>query len=127
LKLRTLIKQDFNRLFDQFDVVVSPTSPTPPFRFGEKAGNPLVMYLSDVYTIPVNLAGIPALSLPCGFVEGLPVGLQIMAPAFGEGTLLKVAHAFEQSKPYHLARPRLKGEAAEKGLAHAREMSRGGK
>lgn len=105
LKLRSLIKQDFTRLFDQFNVIVSPTSPTPPFQFGEKAGNPLVMYLTDIYTIPVNLAGIPALSLPCGFVDGLPVGLQLMAPAFAEGTLFQVAYAFEQNTPYHLARP----------------------
>ncbi len=105
LKVRTLIKNDFDRLFERFDVLVSPTSPTPAFRFGEKAGDPLSMYLSDIYTIPVNLAGIPAISLPCGFVEGLPVGLQIMGPAFGEGAILNVAYAFEQDTPYHKARP----------------------
>ncbi len=126
LKLRTLIRQDFNRLFEQFDVIVSPTSPTPPFRFGEKAGDPLVMYLSDVYTIPINLAGIPALSLPCGFVEGLPVGLQIMAPPFGEGTLLRVAYAYEQSTPYHLARPPLKGEPEQEPVEKSRALKTGG-
>ncbi|MGB9792149.1 MAG: Asp-tRNA(Asn)/Glu-tRNA(Gln) amidotransferase subunit GatA [Thermacetogeniaceae bacterium] len=105
LKVRTLIKNDFDRLFEQFDVLVSPTSPTPAFRLGEKAGDPLSMYLSDIYTIPVNLAGIPAISLPCGFVDGLPVGLQIMGPAFGEGTILNVAYAFEQDTAYHKARP----------------------
>lgn len=107
LKVRTLIKNDFDRLFEKFDVLVSPTSPTPAFRLGEKAGDPLSMYLSDIYTIPVNLAGIPAISLPCGFVDGLPVGLQIMGPAFGEGTILNVAYAFEQDTPYHKARPPL--------------------
>jgi aspartyl-tRNA(Asn)/glutamyl-tRNA(Gln) amidotransferase subunit A len=107
LKIRTLIRRDFEQLFEKYDVLVSPTSPTPPFRFGEKAGDPLVMYLSDVYTIPVNLAGIPALSLPCGFVEGLPIGLQLIAPAFGEGTLLRVGYAFEQNTSYHLQRPPL--------------------
>lgn len=110
LKVRTLIRDDFNRLFERFDVLVSPTSPTPAFRLGEKADDPLSMYLSDIYTIPVNLAGIPALSLPCGFVDGLPVGLHLMGPAFGEGILLKVAYAFEQNTSYHRARPPLEGK-----------------
>ncbi len=113
LKVRTLIRRDLEELFARYDVLVSPTSPTPPFRLGEKLGDPLVMYLSDVYTIPVNLAGIPALSLPCGFVDGLPVGLQLMGPPFGEGTLLRVAYAFEQHTPYHKARPPLCTRAGE--------------
>ncbi len=113
LKLRTLIRDDFNRLFDQFDAIVSPTSPTPPFRLGEKSDDPLSMYLSDVYTIPVNLAGIPAISIPCGYTDGLPVGLQLMGPVFSEGTLLRIAHAFEQDTPYHQDRAPLKrGHAA---------------
>jgi aspartyl-tRNA(Asn)/glutamyl-tRNA(Gln) amidotransferase subunit A len=109
LKVRTLIRDDFNRLFEQFDVIASPTSPTPPFRLGEKSNDPLSMYLSDIYTIPVNLAGIPAISVPCGFTDGLPVGLHLMGPVFSEGTLLRTAHAFEQNTPYHQARPSLKG------------------
>jgi aspartyl-tRNA(Asn)/glutamyl-tRNA(Gln) amidotransferase subunit A len=109
LKLRTLIRDDFSRLFDQFDAIVSPTSPTPPFRLGEKSNDPLSMYLSDVYTIPVNLAGIPAISIPCGFTGGLPVGLQLMGPVFSEGTLLRIAYAFEQNTTHHRARPPLKG------------------
>ncbi|MGD0153727.1 MAG: Asp-tRNA(Asn)/Glu-tRNA(Gln) amidotransferase subunit GatA [Thermacetogeniaceae bacterium] len=112
LKLRTLIRDDFNRLFDQFDAIVSPTSPTPPFRLGEKSGDPLSMYLSDVYTIPVNLAGIPAISIPCGYTDGLPVGLQLMGTVFSEGTLLRIAHAFEQNTPYHNDRAPLKGGPA---------------
>lgn len=105
LKVRTLIRKDFEKMFEKFDIVASPTSPTPPFKFGEKSDDPLTMYLSDVYTIPVNLAGIPAISVPCGFIDGLPVGLQLMAPAFEEGRLLRVAYAFEQSTNYHLKRP----------------------
>jgi aspartyl-tRNA(Asn)/glutamyl-tRNA(Gln) amidotransferase subunit A len=109
LKVRTLIRDDFSRLFGQFDAIVSPTSPTPPFRLGEKSNDPLSMYLSDIYTIPVNLAGIPAISVPCGFTDGLPVGLHLMGPVFSEGTLLRIAYAFEQNTPYHQARPSLRG------------------
>ncbi len=117
LKLRTLIRNDLSRLFDQYDAIVSPTSPTPPFRLGEKSDDPLSMYLSDVYTIPVNLAGIPAISVPCGFTDGLPVGLQLMGPVFAEGTLLQIAYAFEQHTPYHQARAPLQpgGPAAASG------------
>lgn len=104
LKVRTLIKQDFDRAFEQFDVLLSPTAPTTAFRFGEKADNPIQMYLSDICTMSVNLAGIPALSLPCGFSSGMPVGLQLMAKPFGEGTLFKTAYAFEQTTDHHLAR-----------------------
>jgi aspartyl-tRNA(Asn)/glutamyl-tRNA(Gln) amidotransferase subunit A len=112
LKLRTLIRDDFSRLFNQYDIIASPTSPTPPFRLGEKSNDPLSMYLSDVYTIPVNLAGIPAISVPCGFTGGLPVGLQLMGPVFSEGMLLRIAHAFEQNTSHHLARPSLKSSGS---------------
>jgi aspartyl-tRNA(Asn)/glutamyl-tRNA(Gln) amidotransferase subunit A len=115
LKVRTLIKDDYTRLFQKYDMLVSPTAPTLPFRFGEKAGDPLSMYISDLYTIPANLAGIPALSLPCGFIDGLPVGLHLTGPAFGEGELLKVAHAFEQNTSYHLERPKFRGAGAKSG------------
>jgi aspartyl-tRNA(Asn)/glutamyl-tRNA(Gln) amidotransferase subunit A len=94
-KVRTLIIRDFERAFGSFDVLLTPTSPTTAFKIGERAADPVAMYLSDVYTIPVNLAGIPALSVPCGTFDGLPVGLQIMGPHFAEGTILRVAHAVE--------------------------------
>lgn len=101
LKVRTLIKQDFDRAFEKYDLLLSPTSPSPAFRFGEKVDDPLQMYLSDICTISVNLAGIPGISLPCGFVDGMPVGLQLMGKYFDEGTLLRVAYTFEQNTDYH--------------------------
>lgn len=101
LKVRTLIKNDFDKVFNNFDAIVAPTTPTPPFRIGEKADNPLQMYLSDIFTISVNLAGIPAISIPCGLTDdGLPIGLQIMAPAFEEGRIFTLAHAFELDSPW---------------------------
>jgi aspartyl-tRNA(Asn)/glutamyl-tRNA(Gln) amidotransferase subunit A len=105
-QVRTLMRRDFEEAFRRVDVIVAPTAPTPAFRIGEKTENPLQMYLSDIYTIPVNLAGIPAISIPCGFTrESLPVGLQIMARHFDEGKLLKVAYTFEQNTDYHLKKP----------------------
>ncbi len=96
LRVRTLIERDFRTAFAACDVVVTPTSPTTAFRLGEKMEDPLQMYLSDVYTITANLAGIPAVSVPCGMSDGLPVGLQILAPHFGEHVMLKAARALEQ-------------------------------
>jgi len=108
LKVRTLIKQDFDIAFQRFDALICPTSPTTAFRIGEKTDDPLQMYLSDVCTIPVNLAGIPAISIPCGFDrKGLPIGLQIMGKPFDESTLLRAAYGFEQRTDYHLRRPTL--------------------
>jgi aspartyl-tRNA(Asn)/glutamyl-tRNA(Gln) amidotransferase subunit A len=108
LKVRTLIKRDFDAVFGQFDCIVTPTAPTPAFKIGEKADNPLQMYLSDIYTISVNLAGIPAISLPCGFTKkGLPVGLQILAKPFAEETLFRAAYAYEQNTPWHTIKPKL--------------------
>ena len=108
LKVRTLIKQDFDKVFQEFDCIVAPTSPTPAFKIGERALDPLKMYLSDIYTISVNLAGIPAISIPCGFTKkGLPVGLQIMAKPFNEEMLFRVAHTYEQNTDWHKLRPRL--------------------
>lgn len=108
LKVRTLIKNDFDRVFGDFDCIVTPTSPTAAFKIGEKTQDPLKMYLSDIYTISVNLAGIPAISIPCGFTKaGLPVGLQIIAKPFDEAMLFRVAHAFEQSTDWHKAKPKL--------------------
>ena len=107
-QVRTLIKNDFEEAFQKVDVIVSPTAPTPAFRIGEKTGNPLQMYLSDVHTIPVNMAGIPAISIPCGFNhEGLPIGLQIMGKHLDEGMLLRVAYTFEQNTDFHLKKPTL--------------------
>jgi aspartyl-tRNA(Asn)/glutamyl-tRNA(Gln) amidotransferase subunit A len=109
LKVRTLIKQDFDRVFGECDFIVTPTSPTPAFRIGEKMQDPLNMYLSDIYTISVNLAGIPAISIPCGFTKkGLPVGLQILAKPFNEEMLLRVAHTYEQNTSWHTMKPKIK-------------------
>lgn len=109
LKVRTLVKQDFDEAFKKYDCLLTPTSPTTAFKFGEKVADPLAMYLSDVCTIPINLAGIPALSLPFGLVDSLPVGLQLMAGAFAEGLLLRVAYTLEQNTDLTRPRPQLKG------------------
>lgn len=107
-KVRTLIKQDFDRAFQEFDVVVGPTSPTVAFKIGEKAADPLQMYLADICTLPQSLAGICALSLPCGFAHGLPIGLQISGPAFGEERILRAAYAYEQATQWHKQKPSMK-------------------
>ncbi len=97
-KVRTLIRQDFDRVFQQCDALLTPTSPTAAFRLGEKTADPLQMYLADVFTATANLAGLCGLSVPCGWnAEGLPIGLQILGPAFGEGVILRVGHAVEQA------------------------------
>jgi len=105
LKVRTLIKRDFDRAFEKFDVLICPTSPTTAFRKGEKMDDPLQMYLADITTVSVNLAGIPAISVPAGFSDKLPVGMQIMGRPFDEGTLLQVAHAFERNTDHHTRFP----------------------
>ncbi len=106
LKVRRLIKQDFDRAFEQVDVIACPTSPSPAFRLGEKSGDPLQMYLADIYTISANLAGIAGVSLPCGLSGGgLPIGLQLLAPAFGEARMLQAARAFERATDWHTRRP----------------------
>jgi len=108
LKVRTLIKRDFDKVFKDFDCIVTPTSPTPAFKIGEKSSDPLKMYLSDIYTISANLAGIPALSMPCGFTKcGLPVGLQLLGKAFDEKMILRIAHAYEQSEGWRKIKPKL--------------------
>lgn len=106
-KVRTLIKQDFDNVFEKFDLIIGPTAPTPAFKIGEQVGDPLTMYLNDICTIPVSLAGVPAISVPCGFADGLPVGLQIIGKAFDESTVLRAAHAFEQHTEHHKQRPQL--------------------
>jgi aspartyl-tRNA(Asn)/glutamyl-tRNA(Gln) amidotransferase subunit A len=108
LKVRTLIRQDFTEAFKRCDVIVTPTSPTPAFKLGEKTDDPLQMYLSDIFTISGNLSGVPGISVNCGFTtSGLPIGLQITGKPFDEATILKVAHAYEQATPWHEQRPRL--------------------
>lgn len=114
-KVRTLIKQDFDKAFERFDVLLSPTAPTPAFKFGEKSANPLAMYLSDITTVPINLAGIPAISIPAGFVNGLPIGMQLMGKALDEGTLYRAAYTFEQNTNYHTLKPNLSGEVLSRG------------
>jgi aspartyl-tRNA(Asn)/glutamyl-tRNA(Gln) amidotransferase subunit A len=107
-KARTLIKQDYDAAFEQVDVIAAPTTPGTAFKIGEKVDDPLEMYLEDVFTLSMNLAGICGLSLPCGFdASGLPIGLQLMGPAFGEPTILRVAHAYEQATEWHKQRPPL--------------------
>ncbi len=105
-KVRTRIKEDFDRAFKGCDFILTPTSPTAAFRIGERLNDLLSMYLSDVYTIPANLAGIPAISIPCGFTAGgLPIGLQILAQAFREDNIFKAAHAFERNTDFHRMKP----------------------
>jgi aspartyl-tRNA(Asn)/glutamyl-tRNA(Gln) amidotransferase subunit A len=106
-KVRTLIKRDFEEAFKKYDVLVTPTSPTCAFKIGEKIEDPLKMYLSDICTIPVNLAGLPAISIPCGFVKGLPVGLQIIGKPYEEGLILKVAYSFEKNTDFHKKKPKI--------------------
>jgi len=108
LKVRTLIRNDFSTAFQRCDAILTPTSPTPAFRLGERTDDPLQMYLSDIFTISVNLAGIPAISVNCGFTPGgLPIGLQLMGKPFDEATILKLADAYEQATPHHRRRPDL--------------------
>ena len=102
-KVRTLIKRDFDEAFAKYDIIAAPTAPTVAFKIGA-VSDPLEMKLNDILTIPANMAGIPAISLPCGFSNGLPIGLQLMAPAFGEEVLLRAAHAYEQATEWHTAR-----------------------
>ncbi|MFH0933270.1 MAG: Asp-tRNA(Asn)/Glu-tRNA(Gln) amidotransferase subunit GatA [Nitrospirota bacterium] len=107
-QVRTLIKQDFEKAFQQVDIIVTPTYPTAAFKLGEKIADPLQMYLSDIFTISVNLAGVPGISIPCGFTaNNLPVGLQLIGRHFDEESLLKVAYAYEQATEWHKKRPAL--------------------
>jgi aspartyl-tRNA(Asn)/glutamyl-tRNA(Gln) amidotransferase subunit A len=107
-KVRTLLRQEFEKAFAQVDALITPTVPTTAFSIGEKSDDPLAMKLSDICTIPANMAGIPALSMSCGFdMQGLPVGMQLMGPAFSEETLLRIAHAYQQVTDWHIRRPSL--------------------
>ncbi|MEX1255216.1 MAG: Asp-tRNA(Asn)/Glu-tRNA(Gln) amidotransferase subunit GatA [Dehalococcoidia bacterium] len=105
LKVRTLIRREFEAAFERYDVLLGLVAPTPAFKLGEKTDDPMQMYLSDVFTLPINIAGIPAISVPAGFVQGLPVGIQLMARPFDEPSLLRAAHAYEQATDWHTQRP----------------------
>jgi aspartyl-tRNA(Asn)/glutamyl-tRNA(Gln) amidotransferase subunit A len=104
-KVRSLLRQDFEQAFSACDLVATPTTPAPAFRFGEKTDDPLQMYLADVFTVPANLAGLPALSLPCGLSAGLPVGLHLVGRPFDEATLLRCGSAFQRATSHHALVP----------------------
>jgi len=106
-KVRTLIKQEFDQAFKKYDALVTPTSPIVPFKLGEKLEDPMQMYLSDVCTLPINIAGIPAISIPAGFADNLPIGMQIMGKPFSEEILLRIAFAYEQATDWHKRKPPL--------------------
>ena len=106
-KVRTLIRREFDEAFQRYDALITPTSPTIPFKIGEKTGDPLKMYLSDICTLPVNIAGIPGISVPAGFCDGLPVGMQVLGKSFSEETLLRVAYAYEQATEWHKQRAKI--------------------
>ena len=110
-KARRLISADFERAFETVDLIAGPTAPTPAFRLGDKVDDPVTMYLNDIYTIGANLAGLPALSIPSGFVAGLPVGMQLIGPALSEARLLNAAHRFQSVTDWHEQRPALTAEA----------------
>lgn len=112
-RVRTLIKNDFEKVFEDFDVIVGPTTPTVAFKLDDKVNDPLTMYAQDILTIPINLAGVPAMSIPCGFTDaGLPIGLQIIGKHFDEATIYRTAYAFEQATDHHKKRPDLGGANA---------------
>jgi len=106
-KVRTLIRREFDQAFEKFDALITPTSPTVPFKIGEKVDDPLQMYLSDVCTLPINIAGLPGISIPAGFADGLPIGMQIIGKPFSEETLLKIAYAYEQATDWHKRKPNI--------------------
>ena len=106
-KVRTLIRREFDQAFDKFDAIVTPTTPTVAFKLGEKTSDPVQMYLNDIFTQPANIAGIPAISVPCGVAGGLPIGLQIMTNHMAEDTLLQLAYAYEQATEWHLNHPHI--------------------
>jgi aspartyl-tRNA(Asn)/glutamyl-tRNA(Gln) amidotransferase subunit A len=106
-KVRALIKQEFDKAFEKYDALVTPTSPIVPFKLGEKLEDPMQMYLTDICTLPVNIAGIPAISIPAGFADNLPIGMQIMGKPFSEEILLRIAFAYEQATDWHKRKPPL--------------------
>lgn len=106
-QVRTLIKQDFEKVFNDYDLILGPTTPTTAFNLGENMDDPLTMYMNDILTVPVNLAGVPAISIPCGFSNGLPIGLQLIGKHFDEATIYQAAYAFEQATEFHKEKPNL--------------------
>ncbi len=106
-KVRTLIRMEFDKAFEKYDALITPTSPTVPFKAGEKGDDPLAMYLSDVCTLPINIAGVPAISIPAGFASGLPIGMQIIAKPFAEETIFRIAHAYEQATGWQKMNPKV--------------------
>ena len=106
-KVRTLIRREFDQAFEKYDALVTPTSPSVPFKIGEKMDDPLQMYLSDVFTIPVNIAGLPAITIPAGFSDGLPIGMQLIGKPFGEEAILRIAYAYEQATEWHKRKPEI--------------------
>jgi len=100
-KVRTLIKQKFEKLFEKYDLLITPTSPTVAFKIGEKSNNPLEMYLADLYTVSINIVGIPAMSVPCGVdSKGMPIGLQLLGKHFAEETIIQAAYTYEQETKF---------------------------
>jgi aspartyl-tRNA(Asn)/glutamyl-tRNA(Gln) amidotransferase subunit A len=115
LKVRRLIRQDYDRAFGEVDLIAGPVAPTPAYPIGEKINDPLAMYLFDLYTVSTNLAGLPGISIPCGFSsQGLPIGLQLQAPPFEEERLLRAAHMFQQATDWHTPRPEMGGSSGGK-------------
>ena len=107
-QVRTLVCDDFKKAFQKVDLLLAPVSPTLPFKIGEKASDPLQMYLSDILTIAVNLAGVPGLAIPCGFAKGLPIGIQVIAPQFEEAKMFQAGYAYEQETKWHTMHPTLR-------------------
>jgi aspartyl-tRNA(Asn)/glutamyl-tRNA(Gln) amidotransferase subunit A len=107
LQVRTLMRRDYDRAFERVDVVAMPTSPVPPFRLGEKMDDPLQMYLNDIFTVSANLAGLPGISIPCGFAGALPIGFQIIGRMFDEPSILRVADAHERATSWHTLAPQV--------------------
>jgi aspartyl-tRNA(Asn)/glutamyl-tRNA(Gln) amidotransferase subunit A len=106
-RVRTLIRQEFDKAFEKYDALLTPTSPTVPFKIGEKTDNPLQMYLSDICTLPINIAGVPGISIPAGFAGNLPIGMQIIGKPFSEETLLRIAYAYEQATGWQKRKPNI--------------------
>ena len=107
MSVRTLIKRDFENAYKKIDAIIAPVSPTPPWKLGEKINDPLKMYLSDIFTVTANLAGIPGLAIPAGFISGLPVGIQILGPQFSEHRLFQIGHQYEQATKWRKEKPKL--------------------
>jgi aspartyl-tRNA(Asn)/glutamyl-tRNA(Gln) amidotransferase subunit A len=106
LQIRALIKDAYNKLFEKFDMILSPTAPTTAYKLGENIGDPMKMYMGDIYTVSINLAGLPAVALPCGFDhQGLPIGFQLIGDAFAEHKLINAARVFQSRTDYHTKRP----------------------